>query len=64
MSTVSDRPTMNSGANGLPGFLAPGEHVDARHPEVVAFAKAHTGEVSDELEVAVRLYYAVRDGIR
>jgi len=64
MSAVSDRPTMNSGADSLPGFLVPGEHVDARHPEVVAFAKAHTRGVGDEREAAVRLYYAVRDGIR
>jgi transglutaminase-like putative cysteine protease len=46
------------------GFLAPGEHVDAQHPDVVEFAKAQTREASGEREAAVCLYYAVRDGFR
>jgi len=45
-------------------FLAPNEHVDSDHPEVVAFARDRTRSASGEREIAVHLYYAVRDGIR
>lgn len=59
---MSDQSTAST--NEQPGFLAPGVHVDAGHPDVIAFAKAQTREVIGERETAVRLYYAVRDGIR
>jgi len=59
---MSDRAT--AGINGQPGFLAPGEHVDADHPDVIAFARAQMRGANDEREAVVRLYYAVRDGIR
>ena len=55
---------MSADPNSQPGFLAPGEHVDADHPDVVTFAKAQTCEAKDERDAAVCLYYAVRDGIR
>jgi transglutaminase-like putative cysteine protease len=57
MSTADDH-------SRTPSFLAPGEHVDANHPDVMAFAKTQTGNETSEREVAVRLYYAVRDEIR
>ncbi len=57
MSAVDNHPR-------TPTFLEPGEHVDADHPDVVAFAKAQTRDASGERETAVRLYYAVRDAIR
>ncbi len=44
--------------------LAPTTIVDSDHPDIVAFAREHTGGVSDPVERAVRLYYAVRDGFR
>jgi transglutaminase-like putative cysteine protease len=44
-------------------FLQPGRFVDSAHPKVVAFAKENARGASD-LERAVALYYAVRDGIR
>jgi transglutaminase-like putative cysteine protease len=47
-----------------PGFLAPGEHVDSNHHDVVTFARTRTHDASGEREAAVRLYYAVRDSIR
>jgi transglutaminase-like putative cysteine protease len=62
MSTAGDQPT--NIADGQPGFLIPGEHVDAHHPGVIAFAEAQTRGANGEREAAVRLYYAVRDGIR
>ena len=43
--------------------LAATRFVDADNPRVQAFAAEHAGEGTD-LERAVRLYYAVRDGIR
>ena len=47
----------------LETFLAPGRYIDSRHPAVRAFARAHA-EGATEIERAVALYYAVRDGIR
>ncbi len=44
-------------------FLAPGRYVDSDHPAVVEFARKHVKSASD-LERAVSLYYAVRDGVR
>ena len=44
-------------------FLSPGRYVDSDHPAVVEFAKQHVKGSSD-VERAVALYYAVRDGIR
>jgi transglutaminase-like putative cysteine protease len=38
--------------------------IDCDHERVVAFAQAHAGDVVTDRERAVRLYYAVRDGIR
>jgi transglutaminase-like putative cysteine protease len=44
-------------------FLSAGRYVDSDHPAVVEFAGKHVKGASD-LERAVSLYYAVRDGIR
>jgi len=44
-------------------FLAPARYIDSGHPAVVAFAKKHSSGQTN-LEKAVSLYYAVRDGIR
>jgi transglutaminase-like putative cysteine protease len=63
MSTASDRSAKGE-PTGQPSYLAPGEHVDAHHPDVIAFARAQTRDANGEREAAVRLYYAVRDGIR
>ena len=44
-------------------FLAPGRYVDSVHPAVQAFTKKNVSG-KGEIEKAVSLYYAVRDGIR
>jgi transglutaminase-like putative cysteine protease len=44
-------------------YLQPAQFIDSAHPAVVAFARQHARGESD-LERAVSLYYAVRDGIR
>ena len=44
-------------------FLAAARYIDSDHPAVVAFAREHAKGTTD-LERAVSLYYAVRDGIR
>ena len=44
-------------------YLAPGRYIDSDHPAVREFAAAHAKGES-EIERAVSLYYAVRDGIR
>jgi transglutaminase-like putative cysteine protease len=45
-------------------YLEPTAILDSDHPEVVAFARKHGDEKGDGRAVAVKLYYAVRDGIR
>lgn len=47
-----------------PSYIAPNAYVDADHPSVVAFAGRHAGDADTPREVAVALYYAVRDGFR
>lgn len=44
-------------------YLEATEIIDCTHPEVRAFAEEAAGDARDEIEKAVRLYYAVRDGV-
>ncbi|BCH28230.1 hypothetical protein MesoLjLc_01600 [Mesorhizobium sp. L-8-10] len=43
--------------------LAPTRFIDSGSPDVIAFAREHAGGGSDR-DRAIRLYYAVRDGVR
>ena len=45
-------------------YLAPGAFVDSAHPAVIGFARREAGDATAPRDIAVRLYYAVRDGIR
>lgn len=45
-------------------YLEPTDIIDSDHPEVAAFAREHSGGESDPRAAAVKVYYAVRDGIR
>lgn len=44
--------------------LRPTAMIDADHPAVIAFARETVGDATDDKTKAIRLYYAVRDGIR
>jgi len=44
--------------------LRPTRYLDADHPAIRAFAHDVTRGVADPTQAAVRLYYAVRDGLR
>jgi transglutaminase-like putative cysteine protease len=44
-------------------FLEPTEIIDSRHPEIRAYAEEMIGSADNPVDKAVRLYYAVRDGI-
>ena len=48
----------------MPDASSPTPTIDSDHPSVVAFAAENTEGACDDRERAVRLYYAVRDGIR
>lgn len=48
----------------MPDATAPTPTIDSDHPAVIAFATEHARGARDPRERAVRLYYAVRDGIR
>ncbi|MDP6690922.1 MAG: transglutaminase family protein [Alphaproteobacteria bacterium] len=45
-------------------YLQPATFVDSDHPAVIEFAQQAGGGEGTDLEKAVRLYYAVRDGFR
>lgn len=47
----------------LRAYLEPGTFVDSDHPDVRAFARTAAAVAADDTQKAVRLYYAVRDGI-
>lgn len=47
----------------LTAYLRPGAFVDSDHPDVRAFAETAVAGAAGPVEAAVRLYYAVRDGI-
>ena len=51
-------------ADDQQGCLAASATVDADHPDVRAFAERIVADARDDRTRAVRLYYAVRDGIR
>jgi transglutaminase-like putative cysteine protease len=46
-----------------PVYLKPTEIIDSDHPAVKAHAERCIGDARDPVERAVKLYYAVRDGI-
>jgi len=47
----------------LERYLRATEIIDSDHPDVQAFAKENLGDSRDPADKAIRLYYAVRDGI-
>jgi transglutaminase-like putative cysteine protease len=51
--------TTNS--NDPSGYLAPGRYLDSDHPTVIAFARRVADPAMTPREIAVKLYYAVRD---
>ena len=51
-------------APDLTSYLAPARYVNSDHPKVIAFARAHASESMAPREIAVKLYYAVRDEFR
>ena len=53
-----------SAADSMQPYLAPGTFVDSAHPAVVEYARREAGDATTPRDIAVRLYYAVRDGIR
>ena len=50
--------------SSLAMYIAPTPTVESDHPDIAAFAAKYTSGVSDPVEAAMCLYYAVRDGIR
>lgn len=51
-------------SSDLSPMLCPTATIDADHPAVRAFARAHTSETMSSRQRAVSLFYAVRDTIR
>jgi transglutaminase-like putative cysteine protease len=47
-----------------PEYLQPTAIIDSDHPRIVEYAREVAGEAREPIEQAVKIYYAVRDGIR
>jgi transglutaminase-like putative cysteine protease len=45
-------------------YLKPTSIIDSDHPAIIAFAREAIGESQELVEQAIKIYYAVRDGIR
>ena len=45
-------------------YLRPTPTIECRHPEIVAYAEQRSSGARNDIEKAVKLYYAVRDEIR
>src|ERR1700744_5886363 len=61
LRTASDDIVRDSA--GFDAYLRPGALIDSDHPKIVDYARRVAGEGSPR-EKALRLYYAVRDGLR
>jgi transglutaminase-like putative cysteine protease len=65
---VKDQALAGAAPGNLPDdparYLAPTRFLDYEHPAVRAFCEAHVDETRTDRERAVKLYYAVRDGLR
>ncbi|WP_418319925.1 transglutaminase domain-containing protein [Piscinibacter sakaiensis] len=61
MTVSPDKPVPS---DGFSPYLNAGRFVDSEHPAVVAFARQQTHPDMSGREMAVALYYAVRDGFR
>ena len=54
-------PAQTTNANDLSNCLAPGRYVDSDHPAVISFARRVAGAATTPHDIALKLYYAVRD---
>jgi len=45
-------------------YLKPTKFMDSDHPAVIAFARKVTANIDNKTEMAVALYYAIRDGFK
>lgn len=61
MSSDTTPPSPPADSNDLTRYLAPGHYVDSDHPAVVAFARRVADTATTSRQMAVQLYYAVRD---
>lgn len=50
-------------ATDLRAWLTPAEFIDSDAPAIAEFARTAVGDATDDVERAIRLYYAVRDSI-
>src|SRR5690606_9520300 len=61
----STEPTPTQARNDDPAaYLAPTYYFDFDKPELAAYARATVGDAKIDIDKALRLYYAVRDGFR
>ena len=55
---------MNNAPLGIDLYLQPTFFVDSEHPDIRRFVKNTIGNEIDKTKIAIKLYYAIRDGWR
>src|SRR3982750_4109554 len=55
---------MNNAHLGIDLYLRPTYFVDSDQPDIIRFVKNTIGSEADKKTIAIKLYYAVRDGWR
>jgi transglutaminase-like putative cysteine protease len=63
-ATAIQPPNVPDAAPDFAPYLAAARYVDSDHPAVIDFARAHASESMAPRDIAVKLYYAVRDVFR
>ena len=61
---TDDKQSQGRSTVALAKYLRPAYFVDSDNPDVIAFAKRAAGDAETDVESVVRLFYAIRDGIR
>ena len=63
---MSENSASEAGAESMDfgPYLCPTELIDSDHPAVIEFARRTVGEEREAIPKALKLFYAVRDGIR
>ena len=61
---MKEREVKKSETEDFQTYLKPTAFIDSDSPEIVSFTRTHTAGARGNIEQGVRLFYAVRDGIR
>lgn len=64
MNNKIHKPENHENSADFDAYLQPGKLVDSDHPVIIAYAKEHGSGGIDDRDTVLKLFYAIRDGIR